>query len=279
MVWRRIASKLAATAGLVSGGTAIWWCSDKTKQQNTVYASWTSGFVPSVKWDFNWDRRNPEDLVKPVEDKNDEAQIAERKKKIKELKPTAVRHLILIRHGQYHMNGSDKGTLTSLGQEQAAFTGKRLQELGFDYDFMVYSTMPRATETAEIIHKFLPNVEMTSCNFLREGSPIPPEPPIGNWKPEAQFYEDGARIEAAYRKYIHRADASQSKDSYEVYVFHANVIRYFVCRALQFPPEAWLRLSLHNGSITWLTVRPNGRVTLRELGDCGHIPANKLSTS
>ena len=45
------------------------------------------------------------------------------------------------------------------------------------------------------------------------------------------------RIEAAFRKYFHRAESSQKEDSYEIIVCHANVIRYFVCRALQFPPE------------------------------------------
>lgn len=45
-----------------------------------------------------------------------------------------------------------------------------------------------------------------------------------------QYYEDGARIEAAFRNYIHRADAKQQEDSYEVFVCHANVIRYIVCR-------------------------------------------------
>lgn len=45
-----------------------------------------------------------------------------------------------------------------------------------------------------------------------------------------QYHEDGARIEAAFRRYIHRADPKQKEDSYEVIVCHANVIRYFVCR-------------------------------------------------
>jgi hypothetical protein len=45
-----------------------------------------------------------------------------------------------------------------------------------------------------------------------------------------QFYQDGARIEAAFRKYFHRAERSQETDSYEILVCHANVIRYFVCR-------------------------------------------------
>ena len=35
------------------------------------------------------------------------------------------------------------------------------------------------------------------------------------------------------RKYFRRADSTQKEDSYEVIVCHANVIRYFVCRAIQ----------------------------------------------
>eukprot|EP00966_Prymnesium_polylepis_P118079 2730309-Prymnesium_polylepis.1 len=38
-----------------------------------------------------------------------------------------------------------------------------------------------------------------------------------------------------------------------------NVIRYFVLRALQLPPEAWLRLGGFNGSIAHLQIRPSGR--------------------
>jgi serine/threonine-protein phosphatase PGAM5 len=55
--------------------------------------------------------------------------------------------------------------------------------------------------------------------------------------PEYYFFEDGSRIEAAFRKYFYRAEPEQLEDSYEIIVCHANVIRYFLCRALQFPPE------------------------------------------
>lgn len=48
-------------------------------------------------------------------------------------------------------------------------------------------------------------------------------------------------------------------------------------RALQFPPEGWLRMNLNNGSITWLTIRPSGRVALRALGDAGFMPPDKLT--
>lgn len=94
-----------------------------------------------------------------------------------------------------------------------------------------------------------------------------------------EFLTDGTRIEAAYRKYVHRANRKQTEDSYDLVICHANVIKYFVCRALQFPPEGWNRISLANSSITWLVIHPNGRVVLKALGDSGHLSNEKMSFS
>ena len=44
--------------------------------------------------------------------------------------------------------------------------------------------MARAQETSMIIEKFLPKVETKNDSILVEGLPIPPEPPIGRWRPE-----------------------------------------------------------------------------------------------
>ncbi|MGK3735575.1 MAG: serine/threonine-protein phosphatase PGAM5 [Bacillariaceae sp.] len=59
---------------------------------------------------------------------------------------------------------------------------------------------------------------------------------------------------------------SSPKHEFEIIVCHANVIRYFLCRALQIPPEAWLRLCTFNCSLTYLTIRPTGTVSCRMLG-------------
>ena len=58
---------------------------------------------------------------------------------------------------------------------------------------------------------------------------------------------------------------------FDIIVCHGNVIRYFACRALQLPPEAWLRLSVFNCSITYLMIKPNGYVSCRMIGDIGHL--------
>ncbi|QQP36593.1 Phosphoglycerate mutase family member 5, partial [Caligus rogercresseyi] len=82
------------------------------------------------------------------------------------------------------------------------------------------------------------------------------------------FHIDGSRIEAAFRKYFHQL-------SIDILVCHGNVIRYFLCRALQFPPNAWLRMNLDNGSITIFTIHPNGDVVLNTYSNSGHFPMDK----
>jgi broad specificity phosphatase PhoE len=64
---------------------------------------------------------------------------------------------------------------------------------------------------------------------------------------------------------------------YEIIVTHANVIRYFLCRAWQVPPEAWLRFEILNGSITYMIVKGYGSAMCQMVGDTGHLPYSKIS--
>ncbi|XP_073484612.1 serine/threonine-protein phosphatase PGAM5, mitochondrial-like isoform X2 [Aquarana catesbeiana] len=234
--------------------------------------------VTTGKWDRNWDRREPMSMVN-LQKINGETGEEELNAKLTKHKAKATRHIFLIRHSQYRLDGKtdEERVLTSLGREQAELTGRRLESLGLKYTHIVHSSMTRAKETTEIISKFFPGVKKSSSDLLREGAPIRPDPPVCHWKPDVEYYEDGARIEAAFRNLIHRADPKQEEDSYEIIVCHANVIRYMVCRALQIPPEAWLRMSLNNGSISYLVIRPTGNVCLRMLGDSGFMPPEKIS--
>ena len=73
----------------------------------------------------------------------------------------------------------------------------------------------------------------------------------------------------------------REKEKYfnKIIVCHSNVIRYFLCRALQLPPEAWLRISLKHASVTAISIRPNGKVSVRGMGEAGHLPPDKLTTT
>ena len=75
-------------------------------------------------------------------------------------------------------------TLHILGREQASLTGERLKALSLPYTRLIHSTMTRATETASLILDKLDELPVDKCDMLREGAPIPPEPPVGSWRPE-----------------------------------------------------------------------------------------------
>lgn len=276
--------KLSAVAVGTGAGIAAYYYQKLREQQNVAHTSWPSCDVvanPCALWDCNWDRRDPKSIVKPM--KNNSPQEENRyNSELEKACSKAVRNIILVRHGEYLDVGPTDEThhLTKRGQLQAKYTGERLRELGIKWDKVITSTMTRAQETTNIIVKeidFDPKL-IKNCSYIREGAPIPPQPPVSHWRPEkAKFFRDGARIEAAFRRYFHRALPEEKQDSYTLIVGHGNVIRYFVCRALQFPPEAWLRITINHASITWLTIGPSGNVSIKYLGDTGFIPAQYLT--
>ena len=67
--------------------------------------------------------------------------------------------------------------------------------------------------------------------------------------------------------------------NYEIIICHGNVIRYFFMRAMQLPPEAWLRLCTFNCSLTYFTIRPEGGVSCRLMGDIGHLDMDEVTFS
>lgn len=73
--------------------------------------------LPKVSWDFDWDKRDPASLVPPHKSpllSTDE--IKKQNQLASSVRPTATRHLLLIRHGQYNLKGvtDDERTLTQL---------------------------------------------------------------------------------------------------------------------------------------------------------------------
>uniref|UniRef100_A0A1I8PC45 Serine/threonine-protein phosphatase PGAM5, mitochondrial n=1 Tax=Stomoxys calcitrans TaxID=35570 RepID=A0A1I8PC45_STOCA len=284
MVLWTSARKIGAVALGTGAGLSVYFYQKIREPHTIAHMSWTNSekpVSPCALWDSNWDCRNPKSLVKPP--KNDSPQEQNHyNSELEKACPKFARHIILIRHGEYLDLGDSDEThrLTSRGRLQAEYTGKRLHEMGIKWDKVIASTMTRAQETAEIILKeidFNPK-DVKHCPYIREGAPIPPQPPVGHWRPEeSQFFRDGARIEAGFRRYFHRALPTDKHDTYTLIVGHGNVIRYFVCRALQFPPEAWLRINVNHASITWLTIQPSGNVSIKYLGDTGFIPAKFLT--
>jgi len=194
-------------------------------------------------------------------------------------KPSVRRNIVLVRHGEYHMDKQHEeyGKLTDRGHAQAGHVAMRLRLMheqgGLPAQTVIHSDMPRAVQTFEAVRAHLaPSIQDACDPDLAEGRPCVPEPSrtARKW-PAQQLVADGQRIERAFCRHIHRASEESNEEECIVVVCHANVIRYMVCRALQLPPEAWLRMSLPHCSITTICVHPNGRVSLRGFGDSGHL--------
>jgi serine/threonine-protein phosphatase PGAM5 len=255
--------------------------------------------VPYPLWFKNWDGHEPPST-------GDKELDREQMRRIR--KHGVTRHIILVRHGQYDESEKEDElrTLTPLGKEQAALTGQRLADMmaGAQEEFgpcnirhLRVSNMTRAKETADIIATYLPNVQFEEPDpQLNEGRPCHHIPGVKASKRTIELTDENhPRIEAAFQKYFYRqpldlADEerlsatsdggrSDEKHEFEVIVCHANVIRYFLCRALQLPPEAWLRYCPFNCSLTYITIRATGSVSCRMVGDIGHLPYNKSTFS
>ena len=160
----------------------------------------------------------------------------------------AVRHVLLVRHSQYHLNGTTDGerTLTELGVQQADVVARRLAAIHacaeggyskFSLDTILSSGLTRAIQTADLIAPHLPHAQRARNDAtLNEGRPCLPEPAPRHASHYTNKGGDGQRIEAAYRLICARPPQpippARPADTYEVIVCHANVIRYVVCRAL-----------------------------------------------
>lgn len=138
------------------------------------------------------------------------------------------------------------------------------------------SDMTRAKETARLILEGFPagiQKRLVTDEQLRERFPCDPQPPHAGHQAVAT---DMKAVEDVFERYFYRPTSEDS--SVEVIVGHANVIRYLTMRALQLPPEAWLRVSLPHCSITSIVINGKGRVSVSSVGSFGHLPPEMVTT-
>jgi serine/threonine-protein phosphatase PGAM5 len=171
--YKSLFTKVTASISIIGSGVLI----NNLINKEELKASWTNTYEPSIKWDFNWDRRDPISSVKrhrhhssSLNQNSDLNKVNNNENNVNQNKSVddfelnkqtskATRHLFLIRHGQYEIKApiAEQMILTALGREQAELTGKRLSELRnkFKFNKLHHSTMIRAIETAQLIHKQL----------------------------------------------------------------------------------------------------------------------------
>ncbi|KPI87277.1 putative phosphoglycerate mutase family member 5 [Leptomonas seymouri] len=138
------------------------------------------------------------------------------------------------------------------------------------------SNLTRAKQTADLILEAFPSALKKKLSIdveLRERYPCDAEPK----RSHVATAENMKAAEQVFERYFHRPTSDES--SVEIIVGHANVIRYLTMRALQLPPEAWLRTSLPHCSVTTITIRGNGHVSLVGMGSYGHLPPDLVTVS
>jgi serine/threonine-protein phosphatase PGAM5 len=180
----------------------------------------------------------------------------------------APRFLYLIRHGQYDPATTTDhrgGGLTELGVLQARYTAERLRWL--EVRCIHHSSLRRASQTARIIAHSFPEVPLRASRLLWETIPaIPPgyEAYFSDKVPEGGEQQ----AEEAFRHYFKPARESRL----ELVVAHGNLIRYFICRVLGLPAEAWVRMEMHHCGISQVVILPDGTPYLIAHNDTGHLP-------
>ncbi len=264
------------------------------RKQFGMWSQW------SRHWDNDWDHRHPREKS-GADSKGKTVHLIMIRHGQYDLKDKERKGLTALGKEQADLTGK---RLADLAQSTISdFYGKRKIRISRVY----HSDLTRAAETASIITQhFKDKVEVKEDPMLAEGWPCIPDPykDPTSIRP-SKLHEESARVEAVFRKYCHRhtdfkkeskepnsngekeapavglADSGANKadppvheteEEYIVLICHQNIIRYFVCRALQLPPEAWLRFRGSNCGITEIIISDDGRVSLEKFADVGHLP-------
>jgi serine/threonine-protein phosphatase PGAM5 len=187
-----------------------------------------------------------------------------------------IRVIYLVRHGQYESypeNGDALGgSLTPIGRDQAERAADALAQMPISA--IHTSTLRRAAETAGVIALRFPNIIVQPSRELWEIIPaIPPREAdyfalhFPNLTPES-ILRDREVADKAFDR-IFRPGGTE--DEHEVVVCHGNLIRYYVCRVLEVPPETWGNMETNNCGITRCTIESDGRKMLISMNDIGHL--------
>lgn len=179
----------------------------------------------------------------------------------------------LVRHGfAAYANTEPKdwdGYLTELGHQQAHLTAKRLAQLPISAIY--HSTAGRASETAKILATPFPDIPLHPTPLLRECTPCLPTREFSIDITPEQLQNYKAQAEQAFSQFFQPTDADTSK-RHDLLVCHGNIICYFVCRALQVPPESWGNTTIYNCGISEVLIQETGEMWLVSHNDTGHLP-------
>jgi len=186
------------------------------------------------------------------------------------------KYIYLVRHGQYNMDKQSEtyGSLTKLGHYQAVCAAKRLSE--YPVSAIHSSSLNRAKETALSIMEKFSGITLKSHHLLKEGLPFVPNVIIKErGLDKYAIKHDRERMEKAYKEFF--TPYKKDGDKHEVFVCHGNIIRFFLCKALDVTIEAWTKFEIFECSVSAIKIKPDGRTLVQSFAETGHIPLEKRS--
>jgi broad specificity phosphatase PhoE len=189
-----------------------------------------------------------------------------------------VTRILLIRHAEAEPEGGDP-LLSSAGTRQAIAVADRLADERVAR--ILHSPKRRARLTADALASRL-GCPIAESSLLDDRTPVPSadrwdDYPAHRWDrlrqvPADERDEDGVALTAAWNELIQWSSRADSTDhGTVVLVTHAFVISWFVSRALDAPPAAWMQLPVANTSITEIALRPLGDHSVHRFNDRGHL--------
>ncbi len=191
------------------------------------------------------------------------------------------RTIYLVRHGNYDVDNDedpDVGkALIALGRQQARLVAARLDAMPIEFTSLQTSAMTRARQTTALIAPHFPNLTVQTHRDIRECTMTTRRQDIMDRLEPNEAAECEEILEQAWQRLF--VPASGDTDEHDIVVCHSNVIRWFVVRALEVDPAAWLGMSLSHCSLTTIKVRADGSFKILGVGDNGHIsyPMNTIS--
>ncbi|MFF4785455.1 MULTISPECIES: histidine phosphatase family protein [Streptomyces] len=190
----------------------------------------------------------------------------------------ATRYLYLARHGEALV---DESGLTEVGRRQAVLLGRRLR--GVPLTAVHHGPLPRAVQTARLVHEQLENVPLLPSDVADDYVPyVPPADELPS--DHADFYlrfladttseerERGALL-AARALDLFTGPVDGDEDRHELVVTHNFLVAWLVRDALHAPKWRWLGLNHANAALTVIRYPPDRAPAVLVTNDMRHLPA------
>ncbi len=196
---------------------------------------------------------------------------------VESLSPIPYRIMYLVRHGQYEATlaapDPGDGPLTEVGREQAHRVGRRLSSL--PVSVIHHSTLMRATETAQIIASYFPEIEVRSSPLLKECLPSVPAPAVallGESATPEHLRRSDRQAQQVYRQWFQFPAADAEETTREIIVSSGNLISYLIARLIGASGRQWIHTTIQHCGVSEVVLGGGRERLVLRHNDTGHLP-------